>query len=49
MPNVPHYRGNKAIGTMKPGHIFSIEPMINAGGWKDTLWNDDWTSTTLDG
>jgi len=49
MPNVPHYRGNKAVGTMKAGHIFSIEPMINAGGWKDTLWNDDWTSTTLDG
>lgn len=49
MPNVPHYRGNKAIGKMKAGHIFSIEPMINAGTWKDVTWNDDWTSATLDG
>ena len=22
---------NKAIGVMKPGHTFTIEPMINAG------------------
>ena len=26
-PNVPHYSKNKAIGIMKPGHIFTIEPM----------------------
>lgn len=49
LPNVPHYRGNKTVGTMKPGHIFSIEPMINAGVWKDVTWNDDWTSATADG
>jgi methionyl aminopeptidase len=30
-PNVPHYNKNKAIGIMKPGHTFTIEPMINAG------------------
>ena len=34
---------------MKPGHIFTIEPMINAGTWKDVTWNDDWTSSTEDG
>lgn len=28
-PQVPHYRKNKAVGFMKPGHIFTIEPMIN--------------------
>lgn len=48
-PNVPHYRGNKANGFMKPGHIFTIEPMINAGKWKDVLWNDNWTAATIDG
>jgi Xaa-Pro aminopeptidase len=33
-PNVPHYPKNKAKGTMQPGHIFTIEPMINLGkGW----------------
>lgn len=30
-PSIPHYRRNKAIGVMKPGHVFTIEPMINAG------------------
>ncbi|KAL6068376.1 Methionine aminopeptidase 1 [Balamuthia mandrillaris] len=48
-PNVPHYARNKAVGVMKPGHIFTIEPMINEGTWKDTLWPDDWTATTRDG
>lgn len=48
-PNVPHYRNNKAIGVMRPGHIFTIEPMINAGTWKDVTWSDDWTAATVDG
>ena len=48
-PNVPHYKGNKANGFMKTGHIFTIEPMINAGKWKDKLWNDNWTAVTCDG
>jgi methionyl aminopeptidase len=48
-PNVPHYARNKAIGVMKPGHIFTIEPMINLGKWGDTLWPDDWIAVTLDG
>ena len=34
---------------MKPGHVFTIEPMINMGTWKDQTWNDKWTSTTVDG
>ena len=28
-PTVPHYRGNKAVGFMKKGHVFTIEPMVN--------------------
>eukprot|EP01112_Ceratiomyxa_fruticulosa_P005558 TRINITY_DN1623_c0_g2_i2.p1 TRINITY_DN1623_c0_g2~~TRINITY_DN1623_c0_g2_i2.p1 ORF type:complete len:370 (+),score=63.67 TRINITY_DN1623_c0_g2_i2:229-1338(+) len=48
-PNVPHYPGNKAVGVMKPGHVFTIEPMINAGGWQDLQWPDNWTSATKDG
>jgi len=24
-PNIPHYKNNKAVGSMKPGHIFTIE------------------------
>ena len=34
---------------MKPGHVFTIEPMINEGSWQDVLWPDDWTSVTKDG
>lgn len=48
-PNVPHYRKNNAFGTMKPGHIFTIEPMINEGTWKDMTWLDEWTAVTQDG
>lgn len=48
-PNVPHYSNNKAVGTMKAGHCFTIEPMINEGVYKDRTWPDNWTSVTLDG
>jgi methionyl aminopeptidase len=48
-PNVPHYGKNKAVGIMKPGHTFTIEPMINEGSWQDILWPDDWTAVTKDG
>ena len=40
---------NKAIGVMKAGHVFTIEPMISEGTWRDKLWPDDWTAATLDG
>jgi methionyl aminopeptidase len=49
-PNIPHYRKNKAVGVMKPGHVFTIEPMINVGSnGGDRLWPDDWTAVTKDG
>merc|ERR1711991_95804 len=48
-PTVPHYANNKAVGIMKPGHIFTIEPMINEGTWREERWPDDWTSATVDG
>ena len=48
-PNIPHYARNKAVGQLKPGMIFTIEPMVNAGSWRDVTWSDDWTSTTTDG
>ncbi|TPX68440.1 glycerol-3-phosphate dehydrogenase [NAD(P)+], partial [Chytriomyces confervae] len=48
-PSIPHYAKNKAVGVMKPGHIFTIEPMICEGGWKDEQWPDRWTAVTQDG
>lgn len=46
---MPHYSGNKATGFMKKGHVFTIEPMINAGVHKDVTWPDNWTAVTADG
>ena len=34
---------------IQPGHIFTIEPMINQGTWKDVTWYDNWTAVTVDG
>mmetsp|Transcript_18439 Transcript_18439/g.29251 ORF Transcript_18439/g.29251 Transcript_18439/m.29251 type:complete len:185 (-) Transcript_18439:130-684(-) len=49
-PNIPHYRRNKAVGKLKPGMVFTIEPMINMGAWKDKTWSfDNWTAVTVDG
>jgi len=48
-PNIPHYARNKAVGTMKPGMAFTIEPMVNAGRAEGMHWPDNWTSTTVDG
>uniref|UniRef100_A0A7E4UVS7 Methionine aminopeptidase n=1 Tax=Panagrellus redivivus TaxID=6233 RepID=A0A7E4UVS7_PANRE len=48
-PNVPHYLGNRAMGVMKAGHTFTIEPMINIGSHETTMWPDDWTAATKDG
>jgi methionyl aminopeptidase len=34
---------------MKPGHVFTIEPMINEGTHQDEQWPDQWTAVTRDG
>ncbi|KAG6749376.1 hypothetical protein POTOM_046420 [Populus tomentosa] len=46
---LPLQAGNKAVGVMKAGQIFTIEPMINAGVWRDRMWPDGWTAVTADG
>ncbi|KAI3787377.1 hypothetical protein L1987_41808 [Smallanthus sonchifolius] len=48
-PNIPHYARNKAVGVMKAGQTFTIEPMINTGVWRDRMWPDGWTAVTADG
>lgn len=48
-PGVPHYAKNKAVGVMKSGHTFTIEPMISQGSWRDKSWPDNWTAVTIDG
>jgi len=50
-PQVPHYRPPKdaANPRMKAGMVFTIEPMINLGGWEVELdTRDKWTVRTRD-
>lgn len=54
-PSVPHIAKSKAVGIMKPGHTFTIEPMINESkNPGDKTWPDvgviggaDWTLVDL--
>ena len=47
-PSVMHY-GQAGTGTMlRPGMIFTVEPMINAGNWQTNLQKDGWTAVTKD-
>lgn len=48
-PTVPHYANNGASDVMRSGNTFTIEPMINAGSFHDTVWPDEWTVVTQDG
>ena len=47
-PNVLHY-GMKNTGIeIKPGMIFTVEPMINEGKYEVKILNDGWTAVTKD-
>ena len=47
-PNILHY-GKKGTGEkLKSGMIFTIEPMINIGGYETKVLNDGWTAVTKD-
>jgi len=47
-PNILHY-GNKGEGLkIKEGMVFTIEPMINEGGYETKILKDGWTAVTKD-
>jgi methionyl aminopeptidase len=49
-PSVPHYGKAGSGMRLRPGFIFTIEPMINAGGYETMLdKRDGWTVRTADG
>eukprot|EP00934_Nitzschia_sp_Nitz4_P000409 Nitzschia sp. Nitz4//scaffold16_size188269//107285//108578//NITZ4_001796-RA/size188269-augustus-gene-0.94-mRNA-1//-1//CDS//3329538532//409//frame0 len=48
-PDILHYRNRADAGIMKPGHTFTIEPMICEGSAHVLNWPDRWTVTTVDG
>jgi methionyl aminopeptidase len=48
-PDVFHY-GEPHTGTeLRPNMVFTIEPMINAGGYEVRILADKWTTVTADG
>jgi methionyl aminopeptidase len=47
-PQVPHY-GKRGKGKrLRPGMVFTIEPMINEGTWEVEVMADKWTALTKD-
>ena len=47
-PQVLHYYADDGGVILKPGMVFTIEPMINAGKKEVRLMNDGWTVKTKD-
>lgn len=48
-PQIPHY-GTRGKGKrLRPGMVFTIEPMINEGVWEAVMLDDGWTAVTKDG
>jgi len=48
-PSVPHYYTPEASTVMEPGMVFTIEPMITVGTWREKMWDNGWTAVTADG
>ncbi|MFC2037720.1 type I methionyl aminopeptidase [Chloroflexota bacterium] len=50
-PQIPNYYDPR-IGArvrLRPGITFALEPMVNAGGWRTRVLDDQWTVVTADG
>ncbi|HSC87625.1 MAG TPA: type I methionyl aminopeptidase [Polyangiaceae bacterium] len=48
-PQVSHVGVRGRGPRFRPGMIFTIEPMVNVGGFECEILDDDWTAVTLDG
>lgn len=48
-PTIVHYDLGRNGVKLKKGMIFTVEPMINLGGWEVTHGDDGWTVLTKDG
>jgi methionyl aminopeptidase len=47
-PNVMHYGEAGQGDTLRQGMFFTIEPMINTGGYEVKILDDGWTAVTKD-
>jgi methionyl aminopeptidase len=49
-PQIPNYYDPRmGRARLRPGMTFALEPMVNAGGWRTRVLDDDWTVVTADG
>lgn len=48
-PQIPNYGPPGKGMRLRTGHVFAIEPMVNAGDRRTRLLGDGWTVVTLDG
>jgi methionyl aminopeptidase len=49
-PQVPNfYAPRMGRARLRPGMTVALEPMVNAGGWRTRVLDDDWTVVTADG
>jgi len=47
-PQIPHFGRRGKDKRMKAGMVFTIEPMINLGGYQTEVMDDEWTVLTMD-
>ncbi len=47
-PDIPHYGVRGKGKRLRPGMVFTIEPMINEGTWEVEVLDDGWTAVTRD-
>ncbi len=47
-PDIPHYGTRDKGKRLRPGMVFTIEPMINEGTYEVEVLNDGWTAVTRD-
>jgi methionyl aminopeptidase len=48
-PQVPNYGPPGRGPRLRPGHVFAVEPMVNAGGQETRQLEDGWSVVTADG
>jgi methionyl aminopeptidase len=48
-PQVPHFGKRGSGKRLKPGMVFTVEPMINLGDFETEVLEDNWTVITVDG
>ncbi len=48
-PQVPNYWPGRPGPVLKPGMVFAVEPMVNAGGPETRTLDDGWGVVTADG